>query len=71
MKIPAEFSGRVIKTRLGISNRNSKKVSEIQKEFLGSELDVIYESANAIIVLVFETTEDCLAYKLKYGDDYV
>ncbi len=71
MIIPEEFSGRVCKTRLPTLGSNFKKISEITKEWQGSEIDVVYENLKPIIVVVFETTEDCLAFKLKYGNDYV
>jgi hypothetical protein len=70
MKIPPEFAGRVVKTRLSGLGSSSKRLSEIVKVWPGSEIDVIYEESRAIVVVVFESTEDCLAFKLKYGDTY-
>jgi hypothetical protein len=71
MNIPAEFSGRVYKTKISGITGNLKRLNEIAKEWQGSEVDVIYENSKSIIVIVFESREDCLAFKLKYGDDYV
>lgn len=71
MIIPAELTGRVCKTRLSSMINLERKLSEIQKEFPVSEIDVVYENLRPIIVLVFESTEDCLAFKLKYGNEYV
>jgi hypothetical protein len=71
MNIPAEFSGRVVKTRISGLNASFRKLDEIRKEWQGSEIDVIYENAKPIVVIVFENTEDCLAFTLKYGKEYV
>lgn len=71
MNIPAEFIGRVLKTKFRRSNLDYGKVNQIQEEFPGSEIDVIYENLTPIVVLVFESTEDCLVFTLKYGKDYV
>jgi hypothetical protein len=75
MIIPAEFSGRVCKTRLSGFNASFKRLDEIRKEWQGSEIDVVYEGTGLthkpVVVVVFETTEDCLAFKLKYGNEYV
>jgi len=71
MIIPVEFSSRVCKTRITILSANFKKLDEIKKEWQGSEIDVVYENGKPIVVVVFETSEDCLAFKLKYGEIYV
>lgn len=71
MDLPAEFIGRVYKTRLSGLNQSMKQQNQITESWPGSEMDVVYESGKAVIVIVFETTEDCLAFKLKYGDNYV
>lgn len=71
MNIPAEFSGRVLKTKLNGLISSSKQLNQIQNLAEGSEIDVIYENGKAIVVIVFETQEDCLAFTLKYGKDYV
>lgn len=75
MNIPAEFSDRVCKTRLSGFNTSFEKLDEIRKEWPGSEIDVVYEGTGLthepVVVVVFETTEDCLAFKLKYGNKYV
>jgi hypothetical protein len=70
MKIPDEFIGRVVKTRLSGLGSSSKRLTETVKAWPGSEIDVVYENGRAIVVVVFESTEDCLAFKLKYGDTY-
>jgi hypothetical protein len=71
MDLPAEFIGRVIKTRFGIFSGIMEKLSEIQKDFPGTYVDVVYENMTSKRVLVFESNEDCTAYLLKYGKDYV
>ena len=70
MIIPDEFRGRVVKTRMNGLTTSSKRFDEIQKLWPGSEIDVVYEGARPFVVVVFESTEDCLAFKLKYGDEY-
>lgn len=71
MDIPAEFSGRVVKTRIGGLISDFRLLDQIKKEWQGSEIDVIYEKGKSIVVIVFETQEDCLAFTLKYGKNYV
>jgi hypothetical protein len=71
MKYPAEFTHRIYRTRLGFLNNNAKTLSEITKDYPGTEIDVIYENLKSVIVLVFETQEDCLAFTLKNGKEYV
>ncbi len=71
MNIPAEFVGRVAKTKLSGLITSPKRLTEILKAWPGSEIDVVYEKRQPIIVVVFESSEDCLAFKLKYGDEYV
>lgn len=70
MTIPAEFINRVFKTKFSGLISTSKQLTEIQNLAEGSEIDVIYENGRAVVVLVFETQEDCLAFTLKYGDKY-
>jgi hypothetical protein len=70
MTIPDEFVGRVYKTRFSGWASWHPKLDEIQKLAEGSGVDVIYEEGRAIVVLVFETQEDCTAFTLKYGDRY-
>lgn len=71
MEIPAEFSHRVFKTRSSGIGGNLKRLNEITNNWPGSEIDVIYENLKPIIVIVFETQEDCLAFTLRYGKEYV
>ena len=71
MNLPAEFIGRVCKTKLTGLPSNFKKLSEIVKEWPGSEIDVVYEKLTPVVVVIFESTEDCLAFTLKYGKEYV
>ena len=66
MEIPAEFSHRVYKTRFGPGVFSLRKLNEITNNWPGSEIDVIYENLKPIIVIVFETQEDCLAFTLRY-----
>ena len=70
MKIPDEFVNRVYRTRFSGMFSSARDLDQIQKLAEGSEIDVIYEDGKAIVVLVFETQEDCLAFTLKYGDKY-
>lgn len=69
MNIPEEFKNRVYKTKL--SGLFGARIFEIQKLAEGAEIDVIYENNRPVIVIVFETQEDCLAFTLKYGNKYV
>jgi hypothetical protein len=71
MSYPDEFLHRVYKTRLRGMHFNGKKLDEIIKNIPGSEIDVIYEDLKPIVVIVFETQEDCLAFTLKHGTNYV
>ena len=70
MTIPAEFSNRVFRTRFSGLLSSMKSLDQIQKLAEGSEIDVLYENGRPIVVLVFETQEDCLAFNLKYGNKY-
>lgn len=71
MNIPEEFSGRVYQTKLGALTTDFRKINQIVKEWQGTEIDVIYKNGRSIIVLVFESREDALAFRLKHGDNYV
>ena len=71
MAIPSDFSNRVYRTRLSGLSNSLKKLDEITKQWPGSEIDVLYENLKPIVVLVFESQEDCLAFTLKYGTNYV
>lgn len=76
MIIPDEFAGRVVKTKMVGVSMNFKKFDKIRKEWPGSEIDVIYEKVEGdepkpLIVVIFESTVDCMAFKLKYGNEYV
>jgi len=70
MNIPAEFINRVYKTRFSGLLSSARELDQIQNLAEGSEIDVIYENGRAVVVLVFETQEDCLAFTLKYGNKY-
>lgn len=70
MKIPDEFANRIYRTRFSGLLCSAKELNQIQNLAEGSEIDVIYENGKAIVVLVFETQEDCLAFTLKYGGKY-
>jgi len=69
--IPAELTHRVCKTKLSGLGQSFKRLDQIRKEWQGSEIDVVYENARPIVVVVFESPEDCLAFTLKYGKEYV
>ena len=70
MKIPDEFSNRVFLTRFSGLFSSFEKITEIANLAEGSEVDVVYENGRSIVVLVFESQEDCLAFTLKYGNKY-
>lgn len=70
MILPDEFVGRVAKTGVSGLGSSFRKLDEIRKEWQGSEIDVVYENGLPIVVVVFESTMDCLAFKLKYGEYY-
>jgi hypothetical protein len=69
MKIPKDFEGKVCKLQYAFNFRDVEKYLEDWPNAYG---DVIYENENGnikpIIVIVFESTEDCLAFKLKHGN---
>lgn len=71
MNLPEEFKNRVCKTKLSGLGSSFKQLDQIRNEWQGSVIDVIYENAKPIVVVVFETPEDCLAFTLKYGKEYV
>ena len=75
MNIPDEFKHRIVKTKLSGFSASFKRLDEIRKEWEGSEIDVVYEGTGEthrpVVVVVFSNSEDCLAFKLKYGDEYV
>jgi len=70
MNLPPEFSNRVYRTRFSGLGTSFGNLDQITKLAEGSEIDVIYENGRAIVVLVFETQEDCTAFTLKYGNKY-
>lgn len=70
MIIPDELIGRVCKTKMSGLNGSFSKLDQIRSEWQGSEIDVVYENGRSIVVVIFESSEDCLAFKLKYGDMY-
>ena len=49
----------------------SKRLDEIIKSEPETYVDVIYENLKPIVVIVFPTQEDCLAFTLKNGTKYV
>ena len=75
MIISEKFTDRVCRTKLSGFSSSFKKLDEIAKEWPGSEIDVIYEGTGIthkpVVVVIFANSEDCLAFKLKYGDEYV
>jgi hypothetical protein len=71
MNIPVEFVNRVFKTKLSGLSSSARSINQIREIAPDSEIDVIYESGRAVVVIVFETQEDCLAFTLKYGKNYV
>lgn len=68
---PEEFKHRVYKTKVSGMASSFKELNQIVAENPGSEIDVIYENLKPIIVIVFPTQEDCLAFTLKKGSNYV
>ncbi len=71
MEYPAEFSCRVYRTRLSGMTSSLKPLDKIVENYPGTEIDVIFEDLKPIVVIVFPTQEDCLAFTLKYGKNYV
>ena len=70
MNIPEEFINRVYRTRFSGLANSHEQLNRIMELAEGSEIDVIYENGKAVVVLVFETQEDCTAFTLKYGNKY-
>ena len=71
MPYAEEFSNRVYRTRISGLGGTLGKLYEICTQNPGSEIDVVYENLKPIVVIVFPTQEDCLAFTLKYGKNYV
>jgi len=71
MSYPDEFIHRVYKTQARVLFSIPKRLDEIVKSEPDSYIDVIYENLRPIIVIVFPTQEDCLAFTLKNGNKYV
>jgi hypothetical protein len=71
MVIPPHLEHRVCRTKLSGWCSSFQKLDKIRREWQGSEIDVIYENSRPIVVVVFESPEDCLAFTLKYGKEYV
>lgn len=71
MSYPDEFIHRVYKTHAQGLGGLPKRLGEIIKSEPDTYVDVIYENLKSIIVIVFPTQEDCLAFTLKYGTNYV
>lgn len=74
MNIPESFKHRVFRTRFSGLNIDARNRDQIVALAPDSEIDVIYETVNGqpkpIVVLVFETQEDCLAFTLQHGHKY-
>ena len=71
MEIPAQLIGRVCKTKItGIQNI-LEKISEIQNLYPNSKVKVMFDNKKPVVVVIFDNEEDCLEFKLKYGEDYV
>ncbi len=71
MNISDEFKGRIYRTRISWLISANARLNKIIKEWQGSNVDVIYENGQSVIVIVFDSAEDCLAFTLKYGEKYV
>jgi hypothetical protein len=70
--LPKEFKNRVCRTKHSPYVYSlDKRLGQILEEFSGSEIDILYENTHPILVLVFQSEIDLLAYKVKYGEDYV
>lgn len=65
-----EFSNRIIYLRKIHGNFPIRELSQIHKSAPNSEIDLVVENGNAIFVLIFESEEDCLSWKLKHGGKY-
>ena len=74
MNVPEQFKHRIFRTRFSGLNIDVMNRNQIQELAPGSEIDVVIESLNGfpipVVVLVFETPEDCLAFTLKHGHKY-
>lgn len=71
MTYPEEFINRVYRTSLSRIGGSIGKLYEIHTQNPESEIDIVYENLKPIVVIVFATQEDCLAFTLKYGKNYV
>jgi hypothetical protein len=71
MVVPDELSGRIYRTRFTGRFTEIEKMNQLLKDWPNSELDVTYENLQPVVYFIFESSEDCLAFKLKYGENYV
>lgn len=69
MENPDEFSDRVYKVRNGNENRVIKCLSENRHLFPNANIDMMLTDKKYFVdVIVFETPEDHILFKLKYGE---
>lgn len=66
MELSAEFSQRIFRTRISCIFTNFKRLDQIVKDWSGSEIDIIEENLQPIVIIIFKTAEDCLAFTLRY-----
>lgn len=79
IEIPEEFRNLVFKTKSLSYNDASELKKLVNAEFNHVTLDYLYETVgsglkikvNMHLMMVFETTEDAIAFKLKHGNKYV
>lgn len=70
MILPEQFPGRIYRTRFSALTSTFKDFDQIRDFAEGTEIGAIYENGHIKVVIVFKTQEDCVAFKLKYGDKY-
>ena len=65
-----ELSDRVFKTRFAPLNPDLKILEEMSMFGGGFELTLVTDGYRDVIGLLFNNTEDLLAFKIKYGNKY-
>lgn len=66
-----DIMSRTYKIKASLLDGYPTRLTESLKSNPGSYVDSLYENLRLVYVIVFSTSEDCLAFTLKYGDYYV
>lgn len=70
MRNSMRFGPLIVATRFTGIGPNHESIREIRKSMPTVQAKTMYGYGMPITVFIFETTEDVIIYKLKYGDTY-